>query len=236
MIEGKIVNGPDTALVVDAVGVVIRDSVVNGGVYTDFGHGATEAENDTHPRVFTIESSRIYSGTTGSNNRALGYAHYKVTNSLIQGAQSGAWAHNKVVLVGNYITTDGTSSHQSGMRMLKNSTLRGNTLFCKPSGSDADGNCSGDTVFYREFGVPVNLTIDGNYFRSTKSESGQGQWFATRFVDCYRTDDCVNIKATGNLFDRGQGTDGGEFPNDAGDVWSGNYWTDGVPALSGQSR
>jgi len=40
----------------------------------------------------------------------------------------------------------------------------------------------------------------------------------------------------GNLFSQGWGADGGEFPNDAGDVWSGNYWTDGTPALSDQSR
>ena len=46
----------------------------------------------------------------------------------------------------------------------------------------------------------------------------------------------MNIRFTGNLFSQGWGADGGEFPNDAGDVWSGNYWTDGAPALSDQSR
>jgi hypothetical protein len=49
-------------------------------------------------------------------------------------------------------------------------------------------------------------------------------------------DVCVNITMTRNLFDRGQGTDGGEFPDDAGDVWSDNYWVDGEPARSGQAR
>jgi hypothetical protein len=40
----------------------------------------------------------------------------------------------------------------------------------------------------------------------------------------------------GNLFDRGQGTDGGEFPAYGGNVWSDNWWADGVLASSGQSR
>ncbi len=133
----------------------------------------------------------------------------------------------------SYITTTGTDTHQSGIRMLKNSTLRGNTILCNPAGTEQDGGCSANAVFYREFGVPSGLAIEHNYFRRLV---GNGQWFAARFIDCQARDDCVDIEFTGNLFDRGQGTDGGEFPNDTGDVWAGNYWTDGVPALSGQSR
>ena len=161
-----------------------------------------------------------------------------VRDSYIEGSHSGAFAYNKVTIEDSYITTDGTDGHQSGLRMLKNSTLRGNTIRCKPySGtSDQDGGCSADGVFYREFGTPGNLTIERNYFRTTKPQSGQGQWFATRFIDCHTVDVCQNITFTGNLFDLGQGTDGGEFPDDAGDVWADNYWTDGTTAESNESR
>ena len=120
---------------------------------------------------------------TGHDGRALGFAHFVVRNSYIQGAHSGMFAYNKVVAENNYITTNGTDTHQSGMRMLKNSTLRGNTVFCQPVASaGADGGCSADAVFYREFGVPTNLTIERNYF--PRNASGGGQWFAIRFVDC----------------------------------------------------
>ena len=83
-----------------------------------------------------------------------------------------------------------------------------------------------------------NLTIEGNYFKrgTTAGGAAGGPWFATRFIDCRSHADCVNIRFTGNLFDLGQGADGGEFPAYGGNVWSDNWWADGVPASSGQSR
>lgn len=237
VIDNRIVNCQSDGLEIAATGVVIRNSVVNGGVFTTFREQTPAADNNSHATVFTVESSRIVAGpATSHDGRALGWAHFVVRDSHVIGSHSGAFAYNKTVFEDNYIQTDGTSTHQSGLRMLKNSTLRGNTIFCKPANTDTDGGCSADAVFYREFGTPVNLTIERNYFRTTKPTSGHGQWFATRFIDCHTVDVCTGIKFTGNLFDLGQGTDGGEFPNDAGDVWSDNYWTDGTPALSNDSR
>ncbi len=215
-------------------GVVIRNAVVNGGVFTSEVDTDDAAGNDaSHPQIFAVESSSIVCAPAQGSCRAVGLAHFSVRDSYLRGTHSGGWAHNNVVIEDSYITTTGTSTHQSGIRMLKNSTLRGNTLFCAPAGSEQDGGCSADGVFYREFGVPENLTIEGNYFRR---DAGRGQWFATRFVDCQLVDVCVNISMVGNVFDRGQGTDGGEFPNDTGDIWADNYWADGRPADSGEAR
>lgn len=238
VIDAKVVNCQADGLTIarGVTGVTIRNSVVNGGVFTEILPGDDAAEDTTHPTVFTIESSRIVAAATTAHDRALGFAHFVVRDSYIQGSHSGLWAFNKAVIEDSYITTDGTDTHQSGLRMLKNSTLRGNTVFCNPAGTDQDGGCSAAAVFYREFGVPTNLTIERNYFRNTKSTSGQGPWFATRFIDCQAHDDCTNLRVAGNLFDLGQGTDGGEFPTYGGNVWSDNWWTDGVPASSDQSR
>lgn len=215
-------------------GVVIRNAVVDGGVFTsEVDIDDADGNDASHPQIFSVESSRIVCGPEQGSCRAVGVAHFSVRDSYLRGTHSGGWGHNKVVIEDSYITTTGTSTHQSGIRLLKNSTLRGNTLFCTPAGSEKDGGCSADGVFYREFGVPENLTIEENWFRR---DAGQGQWFATRFVDCQLVDVCVNISMVGNVFDRGQGTDGGEFPNDTGDVWADNYWADGQPARSGEAR
>lgn len=240
VIDSKTVNCPsglEMGLVNgrSVYGVVIRNSVINGGVATNGSVIDTDtvAGNDVnHPEIYRIESSRVLC-PTNSNCRAVGLAHFSVYNSYLQGSHSGMFAFNKVVIENSYVTTDGTSTHQSGMRMLKNSTLRGNTVYCNPSTTDHDGGCSADAVFYREFGVPGNLTIDRNYFKRVEP---YGQWYATRFIDCQDTDDCLNIKFINNMFDLGQGTAAGEFPNDAGNVWSGNYWVDGVPAGPDDSR
>jgi hypothetical protein len=239
VIENVVVNCQSTGLVIarSVQGVVIRNAVVNGGVFTAFTPLDSEVENNSHPRMFTVVSSRLLAGSGPTNDRAVGFAHFKVRDSYLQGAHSGLWAHNNAVIEDSYITTDGTDGHQSGLRMLKNSTLRGNTIYCQPvvgsTGNDTSG-CSANAVFYREYGVPVNLTIERNYFPYDAVRGGG--YYATRFIDCHLRDDCVNLRMAGNLFDRGQGTDGGEFPNDAGDVWEDNWWTDGRPALSGQSR
>jgi hypothetical protein len=83
-----------------------------------------------------------------------------------------------------------------------------------------------------------DVTIDGNYFKRGGTTAGEpgGPWNATRFAGCDTADDCRNVSFTGNLFDLGWGTDGGEFPNDAGDVWDNNWWADGAAAQPGESR
>ena len=237
VIDSRIVDCGSTGVrfAASASGIVFRNSVIRGQMFTaGNAPGDPGADNAGRAPVFTVENSRIIqSSTANAQDRALCCAHFVVRNSLVQGTHSGLWAYNNATLVGNYITTDGTDSHSSGMRVLKNTTLRDNPVVCKPVTAGKDGGCSAAAVFYREFGVTQNLTIEHNFF---KLDPVGGPWFATRFAGCNTVDDCVNIRFTGNLLSQGWGTDGGEFPNDAGDVWSGNYWTDGAPALSDQSR
>lgn len=230
----------------DATGWVFRNSIIRGGMFT-INQTPGDPGADTYPRapVFTVENSRVQQLTTLDNqDRAACCSHYVIKNSLIEGTHSGIGAHNNVVLEGNFITTNGTDSHSSGVRVLKNAVLRGNTIICKPVTPGSDGGCSASGVFYSEAlsgqsAAAYNLTLESNYFKRgvTLSGASGGAWNATRFINCENRTDCVNIKFTGNLFDIGWGTDAGEFPLAyGGNTWSGNYWTDGVPALSGQGR
>jgi hypothetical protein len=223
-------------------GVVFRNSIIRGQMLTE-GSWAWD-DDDTRPTTFTVEDSTIVQSTTdGPQDRAVCCSHYVIERSLIQGTHSGFLAHNQAILIGNYITTDGTDSHSSGGRMLKNSVLRGNTIQCKPVTPGNDGGCSAAAVFYSEridgtSAAARNLTIEGNYFQRGVTSSGEpgGPWYATRFIDCARRTDCTGITFTGNQLDTGWGTDGGEFPFYADNVWADNYWTDGRPVVSGQRR
>jgi hypothetical protein len=219
--------------------VTFRNSILRGGIIY---LGNDEDVTGRAPALIIEDSRIIQSSTQNWQDRAICCAHYVVKRSLIQGTHSGLLAHNNVTLVGNYITTDGTHDHQSGLRALKNSTLRGNTIVCSPvlnsAGEtvDPDGGCSAAAVFYRERinGSPepmFNMTIEGNYF---KRHPKGGAYYATRFAGCNTHTDCTGVKFTGNVFDRGWGTDAGEFPFYGGNVWSGNTWIDGTPALSDQ--
>jgi hypothetical protein len=249
VIDGKVVNcaSEGVRFAVDATGIVFRNSVIKGMLFT-IGNTAGDpgAEDASRAPVFTVEDSRLVQDqTVNAQDRGACCSHYVIRRSLVQGTHSGLAVHNNAELVGNYITTDGTDSHSSGVRILKNTVLRGNTIVCKPVTPGQDGGCSAAGVFYTEAlsgsGEPSrmhNLTIEGNYFKRGVTASGAsgGPWNATRFNDCRNRTDCTGLEFTGNQFDLGWMTDGDEFPFYGGNVWSGNTWADGQPALSGQSR
>jgi hypothetical protein len=230
----------------DATGWVFRNSILRGGIYvSNSGPGDTGADNASRAPVLTVEDSDIIQTTSlSSPDRAACCGHFVIKRSLVQGSHSALGIHNNVTLIGNYITTDGTDTHQSGMRVLKNTVIRGNTITCKPVGGGYNASgCSGHGVFYREDigggNVPAyNLTIEDNYFKRGVTDSGAdgGPYAATRWIDCAAHTDCTGITFTGNLFSLGEGTDAGEFPRYGDNVWADNYWTDGEPALPGQSR
>jgi hypothetical protein len=254
VIDAKVIDCTGAAglrIAQGATGIVITDSILLGGFAT-LGNvpGDVGGYQEEYPKTPTItfEDSKII------HDRAACCGHFVIRRSLLQGSHSSLLGHNSTVIEDNYITTDGTSTHQSGVRILKNSILRGNTISCKPTGDAElgdpydpydDSGCSAHGVFYREdiggTGTPAyNLVIDNNYFkRGVNDINGLegGPYVATRFVDCDSWTDCINITFTGNLFSLNEGTDAGEFPEgSAGNVWSGNYWTDGTTAESGEAN
>lgn len=260
VIDGVIIDCADTGGVkfaADVENVTIRNSVIYGRVFTP-GNEPGDAAAETFPRapIFTVEDSRIIQTSTAEwQDRAACCSHFVIKRSLVVGTHSGVGGHNNVTLEGNYITTDGTDSHSSGMRVLRNTVIRGNTVVCKPVTPGSDGGCSAAGVYYSEAinGVSAaayNLTIDGNYFKRgvtpTVDTDGDGvpdaggepggPWNATRFISCATRTDCTGISFTDNQIDLGWGVDAGEFPFYGGNVWSGNTWVDGQPAESGQVR
>ena len=85
------------------------------------------------------------------------------------------------------------------MRILRNGTLRGNTIWCEPNPNsdddgngipDADGGCSGNLTMYEEFGIPHHNLVEGNYFPAGLF------WFSLKF----NGNDTGNIRIVGNTF------------------------------------
>jgi hypothetical protein len=228
--------------------VTFRNSIIRGQMFT-FQYTPGDTGADTYPRapIFVVEDSDILqTQTANGQDRAVCCSHFVVERSYLQGGHSVMASHNNGVIRDSFLTTDGTSTHQSGMRILKNSIVDGNTIVCKPAYLDPDdGGCSAAAVFYSEdltgaSAAAFNLDITGNYFkRGTVGETGilAGPYNATRFIDCENRVDCVDIHFTDNQIDLGWGVDAGEFPlSYGGNTWSGNVWTDGQPATSGQVR
>ncbi|QEM40914.1 MAG: hypothetical protein [Phage AS32] len=225
--------------------VTFRNSIIYGMLFT-FQYTPGDAGADTFPRnpIFVVENSDIISlDPVNAQDRAACCSHYSISDSYIIATHSGIGAHNNVTLSGNYITTDGTDTHSSGVRVLKNTVVEDNTIMCQPAYLGTDGGCSAAGVFYSEDigGNPAasfNLTINHNYFkRGNIDGTVSGPYNATRFINCEARVDCVDNHFTNNLVDLGWGVDADEFPlTYGGNTWSGNYWVDGQVALSGQNR
>lgn len=226
--------------------VTFTNSIIRGQMFTfQYTPGDTGADDYPKAPIFVVEDSDILqTSTANGQDRAVCCSHYVVERSYLQGTHSVAASHNNAVIRDSYLTTDGTSTHSSGLRFLKNSVVDGNTITCAPAYLDPDdAGCSAAAVFYSEdltgaSAAAFNLTITDNYFRrGFLGEVQAGPYNATRFINCEARVDCVDLTFTGNQFDLGWGVDADEFPlSYGGNVWANNTWTDGATATSGQVR
>jgi hypothetical protein len=247
IIDNRIVNCAEEGVRFSAgdYTVTFRDSVINGQLFT-FQYTPGDTDADTYPRepVFIVEDSEVYqTSSANGQDRAVCCSHYIIRRSYLQGGHSVAAIHNNGVIEDSYLTTDGTSTHSSGMRVLKNAVIDGNTVICKPAYVGTDGGCSAAAVFYSEAldgsdSAAFNLNINGNYFkRGTIGGVESGPYNATRFIDCENRNDCINLIFTNNQVDLGWGIDADEFPTAyGGNVFSGNTWVDGQSAETGEVR
>lgn len=227
--------------------VTFTNSIILGQMFT-FQYTPGDAGADDFPKdpIFIVQDSDILqTQTNNGQDRAVCCSHYVVERSYLQGTHSVAASHNNGVIRDSFLTTDGTSTHSSGIRFLKNSIVDGNTIICKPAYLvPDDAGCSASAVFYSEdlqgiSAAAFNMDITNNYFkRGTFQDTGTvaSAHYATRFVDCHNRVDCTDIQFTGNQFDIGWGTDGGEFPFYSNNTWANNTWSDGAVATSGQDR
>ena len=233
VIDSKTINCIE--LRISTTGVVVRNSRINGvvrvGSQDDYDPSTiSDPEGDDPIRVTILSSEIDATAAAGRGLRPISSSHYVVRDSYLHGAGSGAECHNACTIESSYV--HGFGEHASGMRILRNGTLRGNTIWCEPNpGSDdddngvpdLDGGCSGNLTMYEEFGTPHNNLVDGNHFPAGLF------WYSLKF----NGSDDGGIRVTDNVF--GIPKPGGGLADgwDAKptNVWSGNTLLDGRPAI-----
>lgn len=216
-------------LIIKTVGVVIKKSKINGsvlvGTQDDLNPTViSDPEGDDAIRV-TIIASEIET-PADSDFRPIGSSHYVVKRSYLHGTYSGGECHNACTIKKSYV--HGFGDHASGLRILRNGTLKHNTIWCEPNpNSDEDGNgvpdedggCSGDLTMYEEFGTPHNNLVKHNYFPAGLF------WYTIKF----NGEDAGRIRIVNNLF--GLPKSGVRVADDwdakPSNVWSGNTFPNG---------
>lgn len=217
-------------------GVVVQNSKINGvirvGTQDDYAPVViSDPEGDDPIRLTLLDSEVDSTPATGLGFRPISSSHYIVRGSYLHGTggASGAECHNACTFENSYVW--GFGEHSSGMRVLRNATVRDSTIWCEPNPNsdedddgipDPDGGCSGNMTMYQEFGTPHNNLIDHNYFPAGLF------WYSLKF----NGNDNGNIRITNNLFGMpkpGAGlADGWDVK--PSNVWSGNTLTDGSVA------
>ena len=220
VIDGKIV---DCNLTVEAPGVVIRSSVVNGSVSNS---------EDSEGLGFTIEDSEVRLGdhaVTGIGAVDFTAERVEVTGGgrsiyCLRGCTiRDSWVHGQ-------FTDDTGVAHESGIRMGSDTTIVHNSIGCDAPMVPPDAGCSAGLTGYGDLGVVQRNLIQGNLFLTSPAATCA---YGGSTVD---KSSANSIRFIDNVFQRGPHQTCGvysaimDFDSSApGNVWSGNLWDDGDP-------
>jgi hypothetical protein len=224
VITEKLIDCGGQPLEIKTTGVLIQRSKVLGGV--SVGERDTDPEGDDLLRVTVIDSELVGNDTF----RPISVSHFRVVGSYLHGSYSGGECHNACTIERSFVT--GSSSHASGLRVLRNAKIIGSTIWCAPISDsdddndgvpDIDGGCSADLVMYEEFGMPKNVLLEANLFKATWA------YFCTRQDGA----NAGGIVFLNNVFEKGEfGTCGRAAPmtdfEAAGNTYTGNKYDDGT--------
>lgn len=218
VIDAKVV---DCSLTVEAPGVVIRRSVVNGSVANG---------EDSEGLGFTIEDSEVRLGDRPITG--IGAVDFTVQRVEVTGGGRSIYCLRGCTIRDSWVHgqfTDETGvAHESGIRMGTDTTIVHNSIGCDAPMVPPDAGCSAGLTGYGDLSVIQRNLIQGNLFLTTPaatcayggSTSDQSLANDIRFID--------------NVFQRGPHDTCGVYaaimdfdPSAPGNVWSGNRWDDG---------
>lgn len=228
VIDGKQV---DCYLRILAKGVVIKNSVINGGVYADYNDNVGS---------FTITDSEVRAGD--GPGTGIGDANFTATRVEVTGGTRSINCYANCTAQASYVhgqwnDTSGVN-HESGIRFNINSTLIGNTIACDANDYPPDAGCSAAITGYPDFDPVQNVTVDGNLIIA--GSGGYCSYGGATTGKPY-SGQTKNVKFTNNIYQRGtEMGDGGRgyvcgfwgpitsFDSSApGAEWSNNLYDDG---------
>ncbi len=219
-IIGKTIN---TDLFIQASGVVIKNSRINGHIDVD-GNGYS----------LTIEDSEVHASSTSAP--AIGYNDITVRRVEVTGGQHSISCSGNCVISDNWLhdqyNQPGGSFHNNAFISNggNNMTLTHNTLDCTPEDNGVGGGCTADASFFGDFAAITNATINNNLFVATPSGGYCGS-FGHNPGKPFPTPS--NVVVTNNIFQRGPGGVCGiwgpatSFLAGSGSSWSNNKYDDG---------
>jgi hypothetical protein len=211
----------DCSLRITGKNVTIKNSVLNGAIYTSKGS-------------FTVTDSDIRLSAT--EDTGVGEANFTLNRVEITGGRRSVNCASNCTVEASYLHAQGKdptgTAHQSAIRMGANSVIRGNTIACDAPESPPAGGCSAALTGYGDFAVVEKNTIDGNLFLA--SNAGYCAYGGSSTGKPY-SNGVNNVKFTNNIWQRGKTGVCGIWgpivsfqPNLPGNVWTNNVYDNGA--------
>lgn len=211
-------------LQIDAAGVVITRSHINGTVATSASGTASFAISDSDIAI----GSRMGTG--------IGDARFTATRVEVTGGNRSVNCYIDCTIQDSYVhgqfRDDTGRAHESGIRMGSGSVIRGNTIACDAPDVAPDAGCSAALTGYGDFAVVQNNIIDRNLF--VAGSGGYCSYGGSTPGKPYSVG-TKNIQFTNNVWERGSSGKCGYYgpitsfdSNAPGNVWSNNTWDDGT--------
>jgi hypothetical protein len=208
-----------------AKGVVIRNSVINGTVYTD---------SDANVGGFTITDSTVNVGN--QQGTGIGDVNYTALRVQVSGGNRSINCFRDCTVLDSYVHgqfRDASGKfHESGIRMGSNSTIIHNYVLCDAPNVAPDAGCSADLTGYGDFAIVQNNLIQGNFFADVASGycayggSTGGKSYSAGVNHIVFRNNTWQKNAQGTCGSYGPVT---SFDSAApGNIWTGNVWTDGT--------
>jgi len=233
IIDSKIVN---CDLTINASGVTIRKSIINGSVES------SSASNVS----FVIEDSLIDGNDPWACiNCGVGYRNFTVLRTEIIGTNRGAYCESNCLIEDSWI--HGTNlepvasnlAHASASRAEQNTTMRHNTLSCDFTGPYPNNElgCSADITGYPDFAPIHHNTFEGNLLIANNQGIGYCAYGGGTAGKPYSSDpaNATFIVFRNNVFQRGPNNKCGAYgpvtdfkSGRTGNVWENNRWSDGA--------
>jgi hypothetical protein len=224
VIDRKVIS---CALRIQATGVMIKNSRVNGSV------------NASGSFSFTIMDSEVHAPQAGSvESQGVGEANFTMLRVEVTGGNRSVYCRKKCRVEDSWVHGQNIAQspriHASGIRQSQGAKIIHNRIHCSARDTPSGGGCSANLTGYGDFEPVVNNLIEKNLFVATPAGAcAYGGSSGDDGVKPYG-DQASGIEFIDNVFERGSGGKCGYyFPitdfdsSRPGNRWVNNRWDNG---------
>jgi hypothetical protein len=259
-IDSKVVNCAPLTVGANASGLMIKNTYLKGGVYSDGTASFTIQDSFmdnalNYPACAAGSSCPAGKYACGDPNNAtvdcgVNGSNFTILRTEIINTNRAAYCQSTCTIQDNYF--HGTNlwpsstnlAHASSVRNEQGLTLRHNALGCDYTGPfpNDELGCSADMSGYPDFKPIKNATIDSNLFLANNIGAGFCVYGGGTAGKPFSNDptNATNIKFTNNIFQRGPNGQCGSYgpvtdfiSGRSGNVWTNNKYDNGATVNPG---